>query len=505
MTLIRHHSLLTGYYVPQYEAVLNKAVQLGYTLPSVYCQMAQNQLMKNLISTNNFFGLMDFVYVFQNDAGLDFGKINWKNPNAFLLNCPFATQPMWHRNLGWTGRPDLQVQDFYIDTGFIPNTHGVNWTLNSAGFFMSNFTGYTGSGYFMWCESGVTNTNRSLFYLFDGAVGYGMHSSTAAIAITAPQHFGVFSNERILSNNQRAQHSITGVVTLGSNAVVSTTRPTNSLKLFGFDLTALYPASVLGPNQPVQMVMGGAALTGAWQPEIYTIMQQYQSNFFGWGVGTASGNWTVPAGVSELFVECWGAGGAGRGYTNVAQTTTGAGGGGGAYAASTIAVTPSQVIPYTIGIGGAGTTSNGGNGGDTSWNSGQILAKGGAGASVAGGSQANGGLASACVGSIKYDGGKGGIGGGTLNSSTASGGSSAGALAAGVNGVNGVDGRNFAVRGGRALLGGASGVSQANTFNAAGSIGVFGCGGSGARRASGAPIGGAGGNGFIRVSVQKQY
>ena len=52
----------------------------------------------------------------------------------------------------------------------------------------------------------------------------------------------------------------------------------------------------------------------------------------------SSGTFTVPAGVSSIVVEAWGAGGGGSTITS--SRRRGGGGGGGAYARSIIAVTP---------------------------------------------------------------------------------------------------------------------------------------------------------------------
>jgi hypothetical protein len=56
-----------------------------------------------------------------------------------------------------------------------------------------------------------------------------------------------------------------------------------------------------------------------------------------------SSAWIVPVGVSEITVECWGAGG---GYSNIYT------GGGGAYARKTFTVTQGQSIPLQVGGGG---------------------------------------------------------------------------------------------------------------------------------------------------------
>jgi hypothetical protein len=72
---------------------------------------------------------------------------------------------------------------------------------------------------------------------------------------------------------------------------------------------------------------------------------------------TANGTFQVPAGVTTLRVDAYGAGGGGGGGTSMAN---GGGGGGGAYSAGVVTVSPDAVLTIVIGGGGAG-----GLGGDT--------------------------------------------------------------------------------------------------------------------------------------------
>ncbi len=65
---------------------------------------------------------------------------------------------------------------------------------------------------------------------------------------------------------------------------------------------------------------------------------------------TTSGSFTVPAGVSEIFVEVVGAGGNG-GYNGTG------GGGGGGYASGNFTVTPGDVLDVAIGVPGLGGVS----------------------------------------------------------------------------------------------------------------------------------------------------
>jgi hypothetical protein len=69
-------------------------------------------------------------------------------------------------------------------------------------------------------------------------------------------------------------------------------------------------------------------------------------------------NWTVPAGVSTVTVEIWGAGGGGSGAAG-ADSNYGAGGGGGGYVKKVCTVTPASVVAVAIGAGGVGGAGGG--------------------------------------------------------------------------------------------------------------------------------------------------
>lgn len=80
-----------------------------------------------------------------------------------------------------------------------------------------------------------------------------------------------------------------------------------------------------------------------------------------------SGTFVVPAGISRLSVELYGAGGGGGANFGCG----GGGGGSGAYSSTVLMVQPAQVLTVTVGAGGAGGTLNSGQiagataGGDT--------------------------------------------------------------------------------------------------------------------------------------------
>ena len=68
---------------------------------------------------------------------------------------------------------------------------------------------------------------------------------------------------------------------------------------------------------------------------------------------SGSGNFTVPAGVTSLQIEVWGAGGGG-GAGTAGSSAGGSGGGGGGYCKkNALTVTAGQSISYVVGAAGA--------------------------------------------------------------------------------------------------------------------------------------------------------
>lgn len=104
---------------------------------------------------------------------------------------------------------------------------------------------------------------------------------------------------------------------------------------------------------------------------------------------TSTGSFTVPAGVTSMYVYAAAAGGGGGGGFTVAATRgqpekvyTGGTGGRGGEALSLLPVTPGDIINYTIGAGGAGNNSGAGSAGGST-TIGTITCTGGTGGGTA--------------------------------------------------------------------------------------------------------------------------
>ena len=185
-------------------------------------------------------------------------------------------------------------------------------------------------------------------------------------------------------------------------------------------------------------------------------------------VGTYT--FTVPAGVTSITVQAWGAGGGG-GTGNVTNGDR-TGGGGGAFASSVLSVTPGSNI--TVIVGNGGTTGN--NGGNTTFGATLVVAAGGT-----SGSNTNpgglGGLVAASTGTIRFAGGNGGN---RANNNPGGGGGGGGSATPSANGGNGGNGTG-------AGIGGVGGSGQGNG-GGGGNDGAVGLNGNG-------PGGGGGGKG----------
>jgi hypothetical protein len=211
-------------------------------------------------------------------------------------------------------------------------------------------------------------------------------------------------------------------------------------------------------------------------------------------LSSGTGTWTVPSGVTEVKIACWGGGGGGSGK----NANRGSGGGGGAYSSSTISTTPGDVYNYSIGNGGAGSVASN-SGGDTNFGNGIVIAKGGSGAGLSSYSGAIGGDALSCIGQVTFSGGNGGNGGVGSTGNVGGGGGAAGPT--GPGGPGGSVGSGGGA-GGIGNSPGGNGGAGSFSYGYGGSGLSFGGGGGGARPGGGWPlaIGGAGASGAIVIT-----
>ena len=212
-----------------------------------------------------------------------------------------------------------------------------------------------------------------------------------------------------------------------------------------------------------------------------TNSQTYSTN------GTYS--FTVPTGVTQVWVECWGGGGRGSRVTTDGGFASG-GGGGGAYSKKLVTVVSGSSNTVRVGAGSANTAA----GGDSYFiSTGTVMAKGGNSLADNTTTGALGGDAASSVGDTKKSGGNGANGNYTSRYG-GGGGSSAGTNSDGANGLN--------ATGGNAPSGGGNGGNGRNSTQGVGTIGSSpGGGGGGALSTSNSNFSpGSGANGQVKIT-----
>lgn len=497
-------------YSVQYQAVLDKAIALGYPLPSMHQRLMQDTLMLALIASG-VFAKMDLLYITANDGSWEFGTLNWKDPNGAFNMTKVGANPLpWVPNLGSFS----DGTDAYLTTNYTPSLHRVQFQQNACSMTVVTKSGYENAGYMVPLgadySAGTVRDILLLKYIQSntGSIIAGLQGPQSANVAQPASVRGIWTLNRASSANIEVY--VNGISFTGVIASVSSANIVDRPIIFAGNtfatgvVTAEYQY-----NNPIAAAFVGANMTVGEMTALTTALNNYLDALYYITSTPApgAGNWTCPAGINQVLVECWGAGGAGLGFVSATTLTSGSGGGGGAYAASVVNVVPGNVYPYVVGAGGAGAAGAGANGGSTTFNGGVISAVGGTRASVATAGGA-GGLASACVGDTKYNGAAGGAG---FNSGVSgggcpgSGGSGPGATGISYPGVNGSNTAGVIAFTKGPPLGGGNSQSGTNTTDLAGTWGGTACGGAGARRTTVTKNGGNGGSGFIRISAPKSY
>lgn len=222
-----------------YQAILNYATSLGYTLPSLAQQVKQNKLVADLKNAG-IWNKLDTFAVFATDGSSNFALIDWKRLSLYtnVNSCAFTA------NAGFQGNGTSS----YIDTNFNPATNGVNYTLNNASRFLWNKIISASSRYMD--GNIIANTN------------------------------GIYSNN---STNHRINQGTTNLsasVTLNTIGFISINR-TSSTNVELFDDTTQYSrtANSSSINSNNQFIFRGG-----------TLYANSQTSFYGMGASLISEN-----------------------------------------------------------------------------------------------------------------------------------------------------------------------------------------------------------------------
>lgn len=146
---------------PYYRAILNRALSLGYTLPTSSQQALQNQLVLWLVN-KGIWAKLDILYILATNGSADFSRLNWINPLLYELTA--VNSIAFVANQGWTGN----AIDSYLDTSWNPSIHGVHYTLNDASYGCKINSGSSSQS---WVEMGCATLGNNISSYIHGRIG----------------------------------------------------------------------------------------------------------------------------------------------------------------------------------------------------------------------------------------------------------------------------------------------------------------------------------------------
>jgi len=111
-----------------YQAVLTKASELGYSAPSSAQQELQNTLVTDLKSAG-IWDKLDLFYVWATDGDVDYAGLNWITPSSFEISR--INSPNFITNVGFQG---VIANTAYLSSGYIPTSHAVQQSVDSTSY-----------------------------------------------------------------------------------------------------------------------------------------------------------------------------------------------------------------------------------------------------------------------------------------------------------------------------------------------------------------------------------
>lgn len=202
-------------YDTSYQAILDRAGALGYSLPSVPQRLVQNQFVIDLKAAGLWTEL-DILYVFANNGSAEFATLNWISPlnhQATLVNSPTFTSNVGFNSDGVSA---------YIDLNINLSTQFSKATLTSG----SKFVYKSANSGTAWITGIVGNTNDR----WQGAnnIGWSIHAAQNASA--SADSTGAGSHMVSRSSSTAINHRSP---TVSTNATTTlNTRPSADLCLF---------------------------------------------------------------------------------------------------------------------------------------------------------------------------------------------------------------------------------------------------------------------------------
>lgn len=252
-------------YDASYQAVLDRAIALGYTLPSADQRAKQNRLILDL-KAYGIWDLLDVLWVYANDGGASFAELNWKNPLSFQNSQ--VGSPTFTNNQGFTFGAASR-----LSSNWTPGVNGVNYTLNNSGFgcWINSDVG-AASRCDMGCSNdidGITNS-MSLFSRNGSNVAATRINDNVALSTggTITTSVGFYHSKRTTST---ARALFKNGSSIASDTQVSTSIPSVQMYIGSSNGGG---GGVLFSQRQMSMAWAGASLNGL-ESAFYTAWNAY--------------------------------------------------------------------------------------------------------------------------------------------------------------------------------------------------------------------------------------
>lgn len=242
-----------------YQAVLNRAVALGYNLPSAPQQIVQNKLVLDL-KAGGVWSKLDVFYVFATGTGATnaFASLNWKAPASYQAT---LTNPLaFATNNGLTASGTGNVS-----TNFIPSANGAEYKLADASRFAWIHTAGTGP------IDGVGGSSANRF-TFDATLPQNINNGTVSSTTVALSGSGLKSINRPANNQVRIFENTS--LSASSSQPSSALSTTSQIVFRSLTTYGTHTISVYGMGASLVTSGGDATLN----TNLYNAINTYMTN-----------------------------------------------------------------------------------------------------------------------------------------------------------------------------------------------------------------------------------
>lgn len=183
------------------------------------------------------------------------------------FDCTIVGSPVFAANQGYTGTAGAGN---YLDTTYIPATHGVNLTQDNGSLGTYNRLNVTGSNVEMGAQQAASQ-RTSISALF-GSTSFYRINQVSGLSVANSDTRGMFVSNRLNSSTTMAGYKNGALAVSGS--IASATRPTSKIIILGSWNGTVQTSITI--NQ-VSLAFVGGGLTAQQVTDFYTVVQSYMT------------------------------------------------------------------------------------------------------------------------------------------------------------------------------------------------------------------------------------